>query len=331
MNKKKIIFVILVFAVILSVVFILATTKKDTVSFITPKEPVLQQKYKGKYTISTSLERSAFSFPEKLPFLIKTPSNTQLNDGVVRKMALNLGFTGEPMTIEDSVDGKTYFWKNNNTTLFVYLKTGKVRYSTGTFSPGINKQLSDASILSTAQDFILKNEILDEPVFQMGKVKKLKQIPDSEGFQETNKNDAVLFQIGISPKNTDYEFITTSSVEPISYIELKTDGSVYSFQTTVFPSIQKGATEYTLKKYDEVVSSLEGATLIELREETQLLSDIPPTLIQNIEVNKIEIAYLIESASQTEYQPIYKLSGEATLSDSQNKYGVVLYLPALSN
>jgi hypothetical protein len=331
MNKKKILFIIIITLSIISVVYIFLITKRSSKPSSTLNTPELTQKYKGKYSITTSLTKDQFNFPNKLPLLETTTSSVILTENRAKEVASNLGFRGDPTVFEDTFDGTTYFWKNDEATLFAYSKSGIIKYNSSLFSPGINKQLSNSSFLTIAQKLISDNKILDDSVFQIGNVKYLKQITNGEGFDlETNRANAVLFQISILPKNVEYEFVSASSVEPTSYVQLKQDGTLYSFLITTPPIIQKGFTEYNLKNFDGVVASLESAVLIELREETQLLSDVSSTLIQNIEIDKIEIAYLVESGADKTFQPVYKLSGNATLSNFQDKYRATLYLPAFA-
>lgn len=328
---KKVLIITLVLISVVSAFYLLSLSKNtQKLPAITPAKPTLIQNYKGKFTTNLSVDKNQFNFPEKLPFLEFESSPSPLDENFARSVASKLDFPGEPTKVEDTIDGATYFWKSDKDTLFVYSRSRKIRYGSGTFVPGINKQLSDVAISTTAKEFIINNGLLDKDSFQTGAIRFLEKIPDGEGFRETTKERAVLYQVNILPKTVDYEFISPSSVEPASYLQIKQDGSIYSFQITVFPALKNGATEYKLKNYNEVKSSLGAATLIELRRETALLSDLPIDLIQNIEVNKIEIAYLIESSKSSSFQPIYKLSGEATLKDSGNKALATLYLPAIS-
>jgi len=330
MNKKKILVITLALISLASIVFIFLVTKKgaDTSK---PKvgEPALEQKYKGKYTINLSISEDQFNFPKQLPLIEVVSDSTSITEEQAKNIALKLGFLGDPTTINDSIDGTSYFWKKDSSILFVYARSGKIRYETGSFSPGVNKQLSDSEIVSYAQQFISEKNIYSGTPFQMGKFKYLKEIPNGEGFQEGSKQSAVLYQISILPQGSDYEFISASSVESSSFIQLKQDGSVYALQATMFPSIQTSTIEYKLKNFNEVKSSLNEAVLIELRGNAQLLSDMPTDLIETIKINNIEIAYLIESTGSTVFQPVYKLVGEATLSNSQDKYVATLYLPAI--
>lgn len=331
LKTKTVLIITLILISVVSVFYLLGLSKnKQIIPSISPSKPTLIQNYKGKFTITFSVGKNQFNFPEKLPFLESESSPSLLDEGFARSVAGNLDFVGEPTKVEDTFDGTTYFWKSGKDTLFVYSRSRKIRYGSGTFTAGVNKQLSDAAISATVREFIINNEPLDKDSFQTGAIRFLEKIPDGEGFRETAKEKAILYQVSILPKTVGYELISPSSVEPASYVQIKQDGSVYSFQITVFPAFKNGATEYRLKNYNEVMSSLNDATLIELRKETVLLSDLPVDSIQNIEVNKIEIAYLIESSKTTSFQPIYKLSGEATLKDSGNKVMATLYLPAIS-
>lgn len=332
MKIKKILLITLVLISIVSAFYLLNLSKstRRPPTFI-PAKPTLVQNYKGKFTITLSVDKNQFNFPEKLPFLEFESSPSPLNESFAKEVADNLGFVGEPTKVEDSLDGTTYFWKSDKGTLFTYSRSRKIRYGSGTFTPGINKQLSDTAISATAQEFIVNNGLLAKDSFQIGDTRFLGQFPEGEGFRETTKEKALLCQVSILPKNVDYELISPSSVEPASYIQIKQDGSIYSFQISIFPALRNGATEYKLKNYNEVKSSLSEAYLIELRRSTAFLSDLPIDLIQNIEVSKIEVAYLIESPKSTSFQPVYKLSGEATLKDSSPKAAATLYLPAISD
>lgn len=328
---KKALIITLVLISVISAFYLLSLSKKtQKLPAIIPAKPTLIQNYKGKFTITSSVDKNQFNFPEKLPLLEFESSPSLLDESFARSVAGKLGFASEPTKVEDTLDGTTFFWKINKATLFIYSGSRKIRYGSGPFVPGINKQLSDTAISSTVREFIANNGLLDKDSFQIGAIRFLERIPDGEGFRETTKERAVLYQVSILPKTVDFEFISASSVEPASYLQIKQDGSIYSFQITFFPALRNGATEYKLKNYNEVKSSLSEAYLIELRRLTALLSDLPVDLIQNIEVNKIEIAYLIESSKSTSFQPVYKLSGEATLKDSGNKAVATLYLPAIS-
>lgn len=331
LKTKTVLIITLILISVVSVFYLLSLSKnKQNVPTISPSKPTLIQNYKGKFTITLSVDKDQFNFPEKLPFLEFEFSPSPLDKSFALSVAGKLGFAGEPTKVEDSLDGTTYFWKSDKGTLFVYSRSRKIRYGSGTFTAGVNKQLSDAAISATVREFIINSGLLDKDSFQTGAIRFLEEFPDGEGFRETTKETAVLYQVSILPKTVDYELISPSSVEPASYVQIKQDGSVYSFQITIFPAFKNGATEYNLKNYNEVKSSLSEAVLIELRVLTALLSDLPVDSIQNIEVNKIEIAYLIESSKATSFQPIYKLSGEATLKDSGNKAMATLYLPAIS-
>lgn len=329
-NTKKILTITIVIVFIISVVYIFYLNGKSSdLPNISPSEPKLTEKYKGKFPITLVVDKSEFDFPKKLPFLEFESSPLPLTEEYAKKVAGHLNFPGEPTTINDPIDGNTYFWKNDKGIIFIYTKSRKVRFSANALNSAINQQLSDAAIAGIAESIITNNEILDENIFRAGSVKFLEQIPDGEGYRETTKEKAVLYQVNILPKSVNYEFISSSSVEPDSYIQLRQDGSIYSLQITKSPNIKNGITEYNLKNYDEVKTSLDEAVLIELRGDTALLSDLPDDLIKSVEINKVEIAYLVESAKSTSFQPVYKLSGNATLNNLQFIGIATFYLPAI--
>lgn len=330
-KTKTILLSALILASIVSVFYLLtfSKSKQNAPSFAPPK-PSLVQNYKGKFPITLSVDQNQFNFPAKLPILEFESSPSPLDETYVRNVAAKLAFSGEPTRIEDALDGTTYFWKNDTRTLFVYLKSRKIRYSTGPLTPGINKQLSDESIIASARDFIIDKGILSEDGFQTNSIVFLGQIPNGEGFRKTKKENAVLYLVDLLPKTSKYGFVSASSTDPASFVQLKQDGSVYSLQLTLFPPLKTGLTEYKLKNYGEVKSYLDSAVLIQLSGETALLADLPDNLIQGINIDQIEISYLMESPKATSFQPVYKLSGEAIIKSPDNKVPAILYLPAIS-
>lgn len=331
MNKKRLLIIILAVASLVSIVFVIvAVDKKSTSNKIPAEKPVLEQKYKGSYAIKISTGASQFNFPKELPLLEVESSNSPLSQDRAKKIASNLGFLGDPTILDDTIDGSTYFWTTDSSVLFVYANSGKIRFETGEPLLGINRQYTDTEILAIANNFLAKTGVYDDLPYHLGTIKYLQKIPNGEGLQATSKQKAILYQIGILPETTDYEIVSTSFVEPLSFIQLRQDGSVYMFQSVLFPKLQNSGTKYKLKSYDDIKNSLDEAVLVELRGNAELLTDMPTNLINSININNIEIAYLIETNNSTIYQPIYKLTGEATLNNSQDKYFATLYLQAIS-
>jgi len=293
--------------------------------------PSIEQKYKGNFDITLSFKKEMFNFPSKLP-LLEIEKTPPLDKNFSQKVAENLGFSSNVNEIDDSIDGKVYFWKNNEATLFIYSRTKTIRCHSNKSKNVVDKQLSEKDILSIANDFINKSEILGKDSFKLGGVKFLKEINTENldgGYKETEKEDASFYQVNILPKQAEYDILTKDSVESSSYITMTKDGSVESLQITIFPKLNKSLTEYKIKNYDELKSELNKSVLIELRGNNYILSELPKNFIQKVEIKKIEISYLIESPTKTYLIPVFKLTGEAFISNKEEAVAT-MYLPAFS-
>ena len=244
-------------------------------------------------------------------------------------MAKKLGFLQDPIIINDPLDGTTFFWKNDKTTLFGYTKSRKLRYSSTSFSPTANKQLSDSAILNSAQKFLSENNILKDGSFQTQGVIFQERDSVGEGFKQTAREKAELYQVNVLPKVANYEILAPDSTEPASFLQINLDGSIYAFQVSFLPDLKQGSTEYKLKNFKEISDSLDQAVLIETRNQSSALTDLPENTVEKIEITKIEVAYLADSSNPTLFQPIFKLSGLATLSGLSLPSPAVLYLPAI--
>ncbi|BCX14448.1 MAG: hypothetical protein KatS3mg088_131 [Patescibacteria group bacterium] len=330
-NKKIItLFTFFILIIVLTTYFLPSLLKNKRNVTITP-EPRLNQNYKGNYNITLSVNKESLNLPKELP-LIEIESTNPLDENYAINIANKLGFANRPQKIDDVFDGITFFWKNDNSTLFIYSKTRKIKYNQNSFLNNINKQLSDEEILNIAKEFVIQNKILDKDSFQADTLIPIKSDSTTEGFKETTKKEADLYQVNIKSKAIGYSIVNPNSVEPDSYIRIKKDGTIYSFQITVNPSFKESITKYKVKNYEEIEKSLNQAVLIEIRNNNYLLlSELPTDFIKEIKVDKIEIAYLSESTKETILYPIFKMSGKAILKNSQEETLATLYISAISN
>ena len=291
-----------------------------------PITPNLVQTYKGNIPISLDITEDQFRYIPSLPFL--NIVNKNINEDYPTNIASFLGFTLAPTVISDPIDGLTYFWKNDNSTFFAYTKSSKIRYSSGRSLVVQNKQLSESVVKAIVNKFITDSGITKTDSFSLGDVQYLKEGSLNEGFIKTTSNDFSIFQINILPKSTEYEIISPTSTENTNYIQLTKDGEVYSFQFVVFDDIQKGVTEYSLKNFKEINNSVSDSVLISLGGEETPMQELPTNYIKSVVIDQIDIAYLLDSALSTNIQPVYKLTGTATISNT-SKVQAILYLPAL--
>jgi hypothetical protein len=327
-NKKLILILVIVFSVVGIIYFFLRKSEQKPATPPLPT-PKISSNYKGKFDISLLLDKENFDLPEKISLLETTP--TTLNEDHFKKIAKNLGFQGEPLEMSDVFDGKTYFWKNDNYSFFVFSQKGKLRYSKNIVSIAINKQLSDEAIESLATSFLVENEVVDPNNISLSKIRYLKETEKYEGYEEAEKEKATVFEVSFNYKAAGYEILTPQYVEPIVYVRLGLDGSVQSFQFIDIADLKNTPKEYRLKDYQETKEGLGEAVLIGLQEKQVALKDLAINAIKNIDVDKITLGYLYDPGKSTVLQPIYILNGDAKVEGYTEKISVSLYLPALSS
>lgn len=325
---KKIIAVITIFLSVLAVIFIFISVKKNTPApTINPIKPSLSQKYKGQYSIEFDVNQKDFQYIDKLPLL--EIEKSIMPDSKAREIAESLKFSGSPISVNDQIDGLTYFWKNEKATLFVYPKQNEIKYTLSNDNYVIDKQLSDKAIVSLAMNFLEENKIVEKNSLSSYRVKFLKKNPSLEGFVETTKTDSSIYEVEFVFQKAGYEIVEPSSIEPLILVDVTKGGTVSFVRFKTLGTITTSLTEYRLKDFKEIEGSIKTAVLISVLGQYLSLSDLPDKLIQKVTINKIELAYLHESASSVFLQPVYKLSGEADISSSPNKVPAVLYLPAI--
>jgi hypothetical protein len=328
--NKKVILIIVILLLVGLVAFFFVFRKKEGKPTVSPlPTPKLSSNFKGEFPVNLVLKEEAFKLPIKLNLLEASPAT--LADGYFKNIAQKLGFQGEPMEISDVFDGKTYFWKNDNYSFFVFSQKGKVRYNQNTSSTPINKQLSDQSLENTATSFLADNGIIESDSFSLSKIKYLEKNEKDEGFKETEREKATMFEVSFNYKVAGYEILTPQYTEPIVYVRMSLDGSIQSFQFINIAGLKTTPKEYDLKNYQETKDNLENAVLIGLRGAQVALGDLSTTAIKSVDINKIDLGYLYDPGKSTILQPIYILTGTAKVEGYDNEeIFASLYLSALS-
>jgi len=327
---KKLFIAVFVIVFVLSVawlsrIYLKESPKESPVAV--PIKPKLVQNYKGDISSSLKVPTEQFKTVNKLPLLVV--ARKVFTEDSLNKTALFVGFSEPATKLDDSQEGLTFFWKNDGGTLFAYTISSKIRYGSGGSIKTSDKKLSDENIKTIAGKFLVDSGLLTANNFSFDSTQYLKEDSSKKYFVKSTDKDFSLYHISILPMSLDYKIISAAATENTNYIELTKDGVIHSFQLIVFDSVQKGPVEYPIKTYEEINSSVGSAVLVSLEGQETPFKYLPADLIKNIDIDQIDIAYLLDSPTSTVLQPVYKLLGTATLSGGNNVRSV-LYLPALS-
>src|SRR3989344_2822576 len=288
-NKNKVI-VVFLFIIILIGIGIIIASSQSKVRPVPEKipAPIIPKQIQGKLPIQKIVEKKDFDFPKKAPLL--NFAFSELSKEESQSIANNLGFKGEPLTIDDVREGTKYIWSNE---IFYFVSTPKIaiiKYGLNNLITSVpSKNLTDEDLVKIASDFLSQNSLLNIEEIKFTSIIFLKESLQSEGFQETNRDDADVFQINFAYNISDYEIITLKPTEPLIFVQVQKDGTIFRVQVTKLKEIIKTDEEYSLKTYEEVLASLDEAVLMDLVNVYLSIPDLSKEDIKSIDVQKVKL------------------------------------------
>ncbi len=310
---------------------IISSRKQPTlVSQETVPQPNIPVFVKGQLNIENKITKDQFSFPSSLP-LLEVNKGLPFTDNDAVNLATNLGFTNKPIVSKDVFEGTTYIWNNpNNQSLIIYPGVRRLEYTLKTSYSATNKQLSDSEIISIAKNFLTTKNIVDQNNIAFSFFSYYKST-NNESFNLTTKDQANLIQVNFSPLSLNTKLITINPAASPIFVWILPDGSIAKVSVTKFGEITKGLIDYKILSYDEYLKSLSKAVIISLNDGNISLQDTNRQNINKVTIEKIELAYLVDSPNSNFFQPIFLLSGKADLKNySASKVNITLYLQATS-
>jgi hypothetical protein len=294
---------------------------------LTPAKPSIPSSITGTLPIEVSVKSSDFIFPKELPTL--SLSLKVLNKESVEAISEKLGLGTSLDEFEDVNEGIKYFIDTDKYSFIATPKTAIIKYGmTASDFPIVpNKNLSDTELTRVATDFLVKNGFYGESQIKSLPVIYFKTDPSGEGFIQTSKTSAQLFQVGFLFSSSKYEIVTDYSEGQQIFVRILPDGTIYDSEILLAESVKEGITNYPLKNYDDLINNLSQAKLISLDGGFVSPSDLTIKDIQNLKIEKISLVYFLEKGKESLLQPIFVLEGPATLSKSSANYAKI-YLPA---
>ena len=244
----------------------------------------------------------------------------------------NLGFSGKPDTFRDSMHGVKYLWRDENYSLMITPSLSTVKYMRNTYQPPqvIDKQLSDVSIISTGDDFLSKKLGISSESFKPVSIDYYEVKSPSEGFIKTTRENAVMYQINYTHNIIDYEILTTNPSEPLTYVQILRDGSIYNSQAIYYKEVLKSEKAYSLKDYQEIVNSTENFVFISVLDGYINIFELEAQDIDKIEIESIKLTYLLDNPNSKTLHPVYLLEGNTSIR-GYPELKALFYLPAIKD
>jgi len=330
MKKRKIfIIVILVILGVLLIVSLFLKKEEEAIISLPPlPQPKIPSLLEGKYPIETAFGKQDFNFPSKAPVL--TLEKKPLPDNDIENVANNLGFTSDPLIMDDVFDGKMYIYRNEESALTVSLKNQEFDYTLNEVPSYINKQPSDTALINTAKDFLIQMGFVSSEDIQFASFVYLQET-SGQGLYPVNKEDAVLYQVNFSSVIADATILTLNPQNTPIYVRLLPDGSVFKAHVSRLGTISKSDNQYTLQTYEEVISNINDVVLISLDNGNVHLPDVSNKSINKVSISTIQLEYLLDTPTSTTLQPVFLLKGTADILGFSAEVSASMYLPAISS
>lgn len=330
MSKQKIVLLSVLFLIIISIIMIVLLLRKPKQKVIEPPMQKISQPkpatfFQGKFQIQSRLKKENFKFPEKLPVyeVVSSKLTYQSSLEIAKKLALS----SDPFILTDAGQGTVYLWSEDIKYLKIIPSLNIIDYKN---SVPINKTAlpSDELLIDTAKKFLQNSQLIDADKIKLYKI----QFFDSgveDFFALKSRADADLASILFQETLDKYPIVNPSPDTGTINIKLNSEGKVVAAYTHQLKNI-KQRTEYPLKSFGELETSLINATIHSLDNGNIDLLRTKQTDIEKVYIDSSEIAYLIEfSSGQELLQPVFVLNGSAKFKDGRLA-SALLYLPAIS-
>lgn len=336
-NKKSLVIFTLLFLIFVGIGFLVLSRRK-AIPTPTKQEVPLQQKIpqpsipgslKGGITVKFTFTSEEFKFPKTLP-LIEVPPRKITKDEA-RKIAKNLGFSKEPLEARDVREGIKYYWTDPEKSLVVTPNSGIVSYALNLSEPPkvANKQLSDKELARIAKEMVAKLGVNAENV-ELSDIVPLKENPLTEGFSNSSREGAQIFQINLRYKVSEYQILTITPDHPLIFVQILPDGTVYNSRVVMLGGATRSQGEFPLKNYEEIKTSTNEMILVAILNAYVSISELNKGDIRNATIDKISLYYLLDNPSSKVIQPVYLLEGPVEIPGYKNTRAQ-FYLPAIKN
>ncbi len=171
-------------------------------------------------------------------------------------------------------------------------------------------------------DFLKQIGLIDINNLNLSSVQFLKTA--TEGLTSGDRSSADFAYLLFEQKINGYPIISNAPGIGTVNVRINRDNKVVAFDMTLVNYSIQSNTNYQIKSFDELVSSLPQAKI-------QNLDSSFSSLISKVTITDAKISYLREySTNQTILQPIFVLTGTTGSNDSSQGTPVILYLPAIS-
>ena len=327
---KKILLVLLLASTFI-VTIVLLTRKTQPVPVTPTVIPKIElpDLIKDTPKIETQIEEVTLNLPQTAALLgISTPPLITKDEAV--KITSTFDLETNLLEVSDTRVGQTFFGSTEKHFLTIYAQENHIRYSLQSDVYRINKQLSNNALIETGKQFLLNHSLLDSGKIEFSSfVYWKKEDPQGEHMAQTEKAEAELIQVNYTYKIGGFDILTYNPLSSIVNVVILPDGEVFRVDIYRLGGTSKSDTRYKIKKYDEIISSLNEAKVVSIDNGNQGLVEIKLGDLKNVKISNVKLAYLIDNVKSKYLYPILLLNGEVSLYGKTTN--ISFYLPAISS
>lgn len=310
------------------VFFLLRQSKVPVEQDTKISDPSLPNSFGNNFPLTTTISSTSFNFPKELPligFKLK-----QIDLSFAQDIAKRLGIPGAPNVVNDVNEGQKYIWGSQEGFLFITPAKGSISYGLANVSPPetANKQLNDDDIKKAALTFLTDKIQIPSNLIQFESIEYLVENPTTEGFADTTKQNASVYQVNFTLAASGYPVLSIVPGKPITNVRILPDGSIFSAEVAIYESIEIG-NNLPILTFDEFSKRLPEANLVSFTERVDVTDNVIKT-IRNISVEAVSLVYLFDGKNLDYLQPVFLLEGIVQTNTTQILHAQ-LYLPALQN
>jgi len=334
LNIKKLIIILLVIAIGF-VVFLFTKTKKTNTEIIERFQQNLNVPnyfQENPLPIENNIKKSDFDFPPTLPYLKQTNSGT-LDTSYVNQISSNLGFDNEPLTYNDIKNGKVLIWNGEEYSLTIIPQRGSVQMVSNISIRNLvqnsgNIVMNENEIKNIATELISSNFDLSSNDVQFAGFTYFKVQNGIENLAKTNKDDSQIIQINYSEGNFKYPILTADPDKSQITVQFLKNGHIINLSANLGFNFQESPSQYPLKTFDQFSDQITSSVLISLDNNNVNLPDLKNSDINNLIIEKVSLAYLLDFSNQNIVQPVFLIEGQALIKSVKGPVNASLYLPA---
>lgn len=324
----------IIFIVSVTIIILLVSNKKQTA----PTEN-FQQKIDIPNSLSDStlqIENNItgldFNFPSILPY-VQQINTSILQNSDINKIAINLGFTSDPLKMDDAVNGNVSIWNGDRYSLIIIPKINNVQLSSNSTARTLvqnsqDKKIDDKQFESMAQDFLTTKIGVNPSILKFSNFTYYKIANGAEYLTKTTKTEAQIVQLNYSQSPSVYPIFTANPDESQFSIQFLKNGDILSFKGNVGLNFQLSPNEYPLLTFNQFSQNLDKSIIVSLNDNNVNLPDLKGNQISNIQANKASLVYLLDTPNQQNIQPVFLIEGTASVIGINNPVRLLMYLPA---